>query len=152
MIPRLRRDAALFEAAPPRTARRGRPRTRGARLTDLATLITQVPAEAWAEVTLNCRGRAVRSRVWSRPVLWHGVDAHNLVALVVVQDPTGSQPLDFFVCSDPEVGASEVASHYAGRWAIECVFRDAKQVLGAEHPQSWKGVAPSGQLRCRCGS
>ena len=34
-ISRLRRDAALLEAAPPRTSRRGRPRTNRARLAEL---------------------------------------------------------------------------------------------------------------------
>jgi len=142
VISRLRRDAALFKAAPPHTNKRGRPRTKGARLADLATLAAQAPAKEWAEVTLDCRGRAVRSAVWSRQVLWHGVDPRNLVTLVMVKDPTGSQPLDFFVSSDTAIGAGDVASHYSGRWSIECVFRDAKQVLGAENPQSWKGVGP----------
>ncbi len=79
VISRLRRDAALFEAAPPHTNKRGRPRTKGARLADLATLAAQAPAREWAEVTLDCRGRAVRSAVWSRQVLWHGVDPRSLV-------------------------------------------------------------------------
>ncbi|MGH3755921.1 MAG: IS701 family transposase [Pseudonocardiaceae bacterium] len=142
VISRLRRDAAVFEPAPPPTGKRGRPRTKGARLPDLATLAAQAPAKTWRRVTLDCRGRAVESMVWSRPVLWYGVDKHNLVLLVVVKDPSGRQPLDFFVCSDPEADAAGVASHYSGRWSIECVFRDAKQILGAENPQSWKGVGP----------
>ncbi len=60
----------------------------------------------------------------------------------MLKDPTGSQPLDSFVSSDTTTGAADVASHYSGRWSIECVFRDARQVLGAENPQSWKGVGP----------
>ncbi len=90
--------------------------------------------------------------MWSRPALWHGVDAHNLVSLVVVKDPAARQPLDFFVCSDTTTGAADVASHYSGRWSIECVFRDARQVLRAEGPSLGKASALSGQLRCRCGS
>jgi hypothetical protein len=35
---RLRRDAALFQLAPPRTGQRGRPRLKGARLASLTTL------------------------------------------------------------------------------------------------------------------
>jgi hypothetical protein len=62
--------------------------------------------------------------------------------LVVIKDPNGKQPLDFFVCSDPHADAAWVASHYSGRWSIECVFREAKQILRTENPQSWKGVGP----------
>ena len=35
-----------------------------------------------------------------------------------------------------------VASHYAGRWSIECVNREVKQVIGAEDPQCWKHKGP----------
>ncbi len=58
------------------------------------------------------------------------------------QKPSGRQPLDFFVCSDADADAASVASHYTGRWSIECVFREAKQILGAENPQSSKGIRP----------
>jgi hypothetical protein len=35
-----------------------------------------------------------------------------------------------------------VASIYAGRWSIEDTFRNTKQLLGGEDPQSWKGQGP----------
>jgi len=35
-----------------------------------------------------------------------------------------------------------VASRYAGRWSIECTFRDTKQDLGGEDPQCWKRQGP----------
>jgi hypothetical protein len=37
---------------------------------------------------------------------------------------------------------ADVASRYAGRWSIEVCFRDVKQHLGAEDPQSWKRQGP----------
>jgi hypothetical protein len=33
-------------------------------------------------------------------------------------------------------------ARYSGRWSIEVTFRDVKQCLGGEDPQSWKGAAP----------
>ena len=136
MISRLRRDAALHHAAPPRTGRRGRPPTKGARLGTPAQLAAKVAANKRTKATLDCRGQPVEALVWSRPVLSYGVDPRHLVLLVVTKDPTGRQPLDFFICTDTDADAAWVGAHHTGRWSIECVFRQAKQVLGAKNPQS----------------
>ncbi|MCU0613207.1 MAG: hypothetical protein MUE60_15660, partial [Candidatus Eisenbacteria bacterium] len=32
---------------------------------------------------------------------------------------------------------------YAGRWSIEDTFRDVKQLLGGENPQTWKRHGPA---------
>ena len=139
---RMRRDAALYEAAPPPTGKRGRPRTKGARLPTPVDLAASVPKRRWERVTLDWRGRSVDALVWSRPVLWYGVDKNNLVLLVVVRDPEGHQHDDFFVTTDLDAAPAWVASHYAGRWSIEVCFRDAKQALGGENPQSWRAKRP----------
>ncbi|MHB8299058.1 MAG: transposase, partial [Dermatophilaceae bacterium] len=49
---RIRRDAALYEAAPPHTGRRGRPRTKGDRLPTPAQLSDTLPDHAWSKVTV----------------------------------------------------------------------------------------------------
>src|SRR6266568_2959110 len=54
---RLRRDAALYAPAPPRTGRRGRPRTRGARLGRPPELAAAAAANDWQQVTADMRGR-----------------------------------------------------------------------------------------------
>ncbi len=43
VVSRMRRDAALFEPAPPRTGRRGRPAKKGARLPTPAALSNAAP-------------------------------------------------------------------------------------------------------------
>src|ERR1019366_1752885 len=48
---RIRRDAALYAPAPPRTGRRGRPRTRCARLGRPPELAATAPATAWHKTT-----------------------------------------------------------------------------------------------------
>ncbi|MDN5861192.1 MAG: transposase, partial [Pseudonocardia sp.] len=96
---RLRRDAALYEPAPPRTGKRGRPRTKGERLPtppDLAAAATD-----WVDAEIDERGTTVARRLWHRDVLWYRACPHRLVRLVVVRDPTGVQPDDFFVTSAP---------------------------------------------------
>lgn len=137
---RLRRDAALYEAAPPRTGRRGRPAKKGARLgtpPELAAAATD-----WTAIDVDERGRTVRRLVWSRPVLWYTVEPDRMLRLVIVRDPTGTQPDDFFITTDTTATDAQIASRYCGRWSIEVTFRDTKQHLGGEQPQSWRGAGP----------
>jgi len=70
-------------------------------------------------------------------VLWYHVCPHRMVRLVVVRDPAGTQPDDFFVTSHPPATNTEVASGYAGRWSIEVTNRDAKQDLRGEECEAW---------------
>lgn len=137
---RLRRDAALYEAAPPRTGRRGRPAKKGARLPTPPQLAAA--ATGWTEVDVDERGRTVRRLLWSRQVLWYTVDPNQMVRLIIVRDPTGTQPDDFFITTDTVATDAEIASRYCGRWSIEVTFRDTKQHLGGEQPQSWRGAGP----------
>lgn len=137
---RLRRDAALYEPAPPRTGRRGRPAKKGARLPTPPQLAAT--ATNWTAVEVEERGRTVRRLIWFRQVLWYTVDPDHLVRLVIVRDPTGTQPDDFFISTDMTASGAAIASRYAGRWSIEVTFRDTKQHLGGEQPQSWRGAGP----------
>lgn len=138
---RMRRDAALYEPAPPRTGRRGRPRLRGARLETPDALSKRLVDADFEAVEYSCRGKKADVLVWTTRVLWFKVDRKRLVTLVVVRDPTGVCPDDFFVTDDTATGA-EVAERYSGRWSIEVTFREVKQCLGGEDPQSWKGKGP----------
>ena len=141
VISRLRRDAALYDLpAPRRKGQRGRPRKRGERLPcprDMARQIT-----SWQRVTVHVRDRVVDRWLATRVVLWYGVLAARPVQLVIVRDPSGKQPDDFFFTTDLTATAESVVSNYADRWSIEVTFRDAKQVLGAAQPQAWKFLGP----------
>ena len=53
-----------------------------------------------------------------------------------------SEPDDFFITTDRTATGAQVASRYAGRWSIEVCFRDVKQDLGAQDPQTWKRQGP----------
>jgi hypothetical protein len=75
-------------------------------------------------------------------VLWYAVNKHHLVRLVTVRDPAGLEPDDFFVTTDLSATGAETASLDAGRWSVEVCFRDVKQDLGGEQPQSWKRRGP----------
>jgi len=62
--------------------------------------------------------------------------------LVIVRDPAGHEPDDFFFTTDLEAYPAAVVERYQGRWSIEDTFRNAKQYLGGEYPQTWKGYGP----------
>lgn len=138
---RMRRDAALFEAAPPPTGKRGRPRTKGERLPTPPELAAQARDRDWKPVTVDVRGRSVERLVYTRDVLWYRVNKTDPVRLVIVRDPNKVEPDDFFVTTAAATG-TQVASRYAGRWSIEVCFRDVKQDLGGQDPQTWKRNGP----------
>lgn len=142
VISRMRRDAALYEAPPPRTGRRGRPRTKGERLPVPPQLVAPLRPRNWASLDIDWRGRTETRLVWCRPVLWYRVCPSAMVLLVVVRDPDGVEPDDYFFTTDLSMAPATVVSVYASRWAIEVTNRDAKQVVGAHQPQSWKHQGP----------
>lgn len=140
VVSRMRRDAALYGPPPPATGKRGRPRTRGDRLPAPPRLAHLL--RGFTSVEIEWRGRAVTKLAWSRPVLWYRVCPKAMVRLVVVRDPAGHEPDDYFFTTDLGMSAAEVVSIYAGRWSIEVTYRDVKQLVGGEQPQSWKGQGP----------
>jgi len=139
---RLRRDAAPHQGAPPRTGRPGRPRTKGDRLPAPPELAAKARPRDWVKATINVPGHAVDKLIHTRDVLWYSVNPKELVGLVIVRDPAGVEPDDFFVTTDLSASGADTAARYAGRWSIEVCFRDVKQDLGGENPQSWKRQGP----------
>ena len=139
---RMRRDAALFEPAPARTGKRGRPRTKGARLPTPTQIAAALDDQHWQHKIIDIRGEPAERLVYTRDVLWYRVNKTELVRLVIVRDPAGVEPDDFFFTTDLSATGAQTASRYAGRWPIEVCFRDVKQHLGGEDPQSWKRDGP----------
>lgn len=139
---RMRRDAALYEAAPPPTGKRGWPRTKGERLPTPTAFSATVPAEDWRTIQADSRGTTIERQIHVQDVLWCRVNKESLVRLVIVRDPQGVEPDDYFFTTDLTAGGADVLSRYAARWAIEVCFRDTKQDLGGQDPQSRKRQGP----------
>lgn len=142
VISRMRRDAAIYKAPPPRTGKRGRPRIRGQRQPAPPGLVAKLKAKDWTRLDIDWRGRSAIRLVWSQPVLWYRVCPKAMVLLVVVRDPDGVEPDDYFFSTDLSMPPPTVVSIYASRWAIEITNRDTKQLIGAHQPQSWKHKGP----------
>ena len=143
LISRMRKDAALFDTpAERRPGQRGRPRKKGDRLPSLAVIAESVPANEWSDVRIDVRGERVRRLLWALPVVWYAVCPDHPLLLVIVRDPDGKQPDDFFFSTNLAMPPEAVASAYAGRWSIEDCNRNVKQFLGGEDPQCWVGKGP----------
>ncbi len=142
MVSRMRRDAALFGPAPTKTGQRGRPRAKGKRLATPAGFSKRLKRSDFTETDCEYRGKRTTKLLWSKDVLWYRVSPKAMVRLVIVRDPAGREPDDYFFTTDLTMAAAEVVSVYAGRWSIEICYRDVKQVIRGHQPQSWADEGP----------
>lgn len=138
---RMRRDAAIYAPAPKRHKRaRGRPRKRGRRLPTPEQLAKT--KHGWRKVSVNLRGKPAMRLVLVHDVLWYAVCPEKPVRLIISRDPEGKEKDDFLFTTDLDAPAEAVVSSYAGRWSIEDTFKNVKQLLGGQDPQSWKAQGP----------
>jgi hypothetical protein len=124
---RLRSNAALYELAPPRTGRRGRPRLKGARLPKLLQLAEQ---SAFSACTVRRYGQTATTSVAVLTCLWYGVLGPRKVQVVLVREKTSSGYDIALVSTDLNVTAAQIVERYALRWSIEVAIEDAKQTGG----------------------
>lgn len=133
---RLRRDAALFAKAPPRTGKRGRPRTKGERLPSLAEIANDARTE-WQTVTVSRYGQRAELRLHAVCCLWYGVFASQQVTVVLVREQGRDEGFDLaLVSTELEDSAAGLVERYAKRWAIEVSFHEAKQLAGVGEAQN----------------
>jgi hypothetical protein len=139
-ISRIRRDANLYDLPPQRRKKqRGRPRKRGKKLAKLEKMAAHI--QNWRTVTFRQRGQTVKRLVYTRVVLWYAV-SRKPVLLVISRDPAGKEKDDFFFSTDVTMDPADVLACYADRWAIEDTFKNTKQFLGGQQPQTYKGQGP----------
>jgi hypothetical protein len=140
IISRIRRDAVLYDLPPARRKKtRGRPRTRGRKLGSPQRMASHV--QHWRRVLTCERGQERTRLVYVRQVLWYHVSKQPLL-LVISRDPAGQERDDFFLTTDTTLTAADVVGLFAGRWCIEDTFKNTKQLLGSQEPQTWKGPGP----------
>jgi hypothetical protein len=137
----MRRDAALYELPPPRRkGQRGRTRKKGKRLSTPEQMAQA--KTGWRRVMVCERGKNKERLLLVREVMWFKVLPRKLVRLVIVRDPQGKQKDDFFFTSDPEGAPEKIGANYASPWSIEDTFKNVKQDLGGQDPQTWKEQGP----------
>ena len=141
LISRMRRDADLYEPVPATRGKRrsGRPRKKGRCLPTPQQMARRV--HSWRSVTTVERGRVRKRLVYARRVLWYRV-CKTPVLLVISRDPEGKERDDFFFTTDLSLTPEQVIGGFAGRWSIEDTFKNTKQFIGGQEPQTWKGQGP----------
>jgi DDE superfamily endonuclease len=126
---RIPRNAALYHVAPPRTGKRGRPRTKGG---PLGTPEDIAAAAEWETVTVTAYGREETRHVAEVTCLWYGSWHTRTVRLILSRDHDTAAGYDLgLVTTDLTASPAALVTRYAARWAIEQAFADARNVLGA---------------------
>ncbi len=140
IISRIKRNAEIYDLpVKPKKKGRGRPRKKGKRL-----LCPQKMAKSvrhWQKVEVCERGKSRIRLVHSKVLLWYRVSQQPIL-LVISRDPEGKEKDDFFFTTDVRMSPAEVIECYADRWAIEDTFKNVKQYLGGQEPQTFKGQGP----------
>jgi hypothetical protein len=124
---RLRSNAALYELAPPRTGRRGRPKTKGAKLGSLVTLAARV---SFAPTAVTRYGHTATVHVGVIRCLWYGVFGPQQVQVILVRDKATTGYDVALISTDLAATAAQIIERYAARWSIEVAIEDAKQTIG----------------------
>lgn len=141
LISRMRRDAVLYEplSATRGKKKRGRPRTKGRRLPTPEQMARRV--RSWRRVSTIERGKTKKRLIYARQVVWYRV-SKTPVLLVISRDHEGKERDDFFFTTDLSLKPDQVVGGFAGRWSIEDTFKNTKQFIGAQEPQTSKGQGP----------
>ena len=149
-------EEPIFEIAPPKEHKRGRPRTNPQVIstpsepTKLSVLGKSIADDAWQrlELRLNSKDKplvveAVSMRVW--PVHgWKEGDQHEQVWLMIERRPLnqGGYELRYFFSNMPQhLTTLDLARLYHERYWIEHGYQQLKEELGLDHHEgrSWNG-------------
>ena len=143
-VTRLRLDAALYEAAPPRRpGQLGRPRIKGERLPNLSAVVED-PRTVW-EPTEIANWYASEQRtveIASKTAVWYSTGLPAVpVRWVLVRDPEGEFKAQALLCTDLDADPEQIVRWYVMRWQLEVTFQEARRHLGFETQRQWTELA-----------
>jgi hypothetical protein len=146
-LPHPSQRGAIF-AGPPRTGKRGRPRTKGDRP---GTPDDIAAAAGWARVTVTAYGRQENRHVAEVTCPWYGSWHTRTVRLILSRDERTASGYDLALITT-DLAASPVAlvARYAAPWGIEQAFADARNVLAPARPAAASGAPSSAPSRSPC--
>jgi transposase len=122
---RLPKNAVLYQLAPPRVRKPGRPPRKGARL---GTWAEVAASASWQRAAVHVYGRDQAEDLAEVTCLWYGCLDVRTVRVILARDTATTLAL---VTTDLTAPAAVLAERYAARWGIEQAFADARNILGA---------------------
>lgn len=143
VVTKLRKDAALYQPAPPRRPKQnGRPRIVGARLPS-PTAVLDDPATQWTSCrAVSSDGSATTVELTSGLALWyHGGEQPLAIRWVVIRNPEGRLRPCALLCTDPAAEPLHILQWYLLRWQVEVTFAEARAHLGMETQRQWSELA-----------
>jgi DDE superfamily endonuclease len=144
VITRLRLDAALYEAAPPRKPRQnGRPRKKGPRLPTLEQVLAD-GSTRWVTVTVtNWYGaRARRVQITSDAAVWYPSGKPVVpIRWVLIRDPAGRFEPQALLATNQRLTPVQILTYFVRRWHMEVTFEEARAHLGVETQRQWSHQA-----------
>jgi DDE superfamily endonuclease len=144
LVTRLRLDASLFAAAPPRQAGQlGRPRRKGHRLPKFAAMLAD-PKTAWSSATIQewYGGQQRQLEIVSGAAVWyHSGMPPAPIRWVLVRDPAGEREPQAFLSTDVNAEPAAILGWFVSRWRMETTFQEARAHLGMETQRQWSDLA-----------
>lgn len=137
LISRIREDAAIYQLpSSPKIKKSGRPPQKGKRLPSPKQIALSLNNNQWTSVILSLYGKKQKRLLYSFQAIWHEVYPNKPVSIVVVRDPFSNNKDEFFFSTDLSLSPKLIVFTYSLRWPIETSFRECKQFLGLNEPQS----------------
>ena len=135
---RLPANACLFDTAPPRTGRRGRPALKGRKLGRPAALATDADAAGavssdagWRTASVYRYGRTETVQLAERACIWYGSFGNTPGRCVLVRELGSAKAYDLALFTlDPTATPEQIVERYALRWSIEPANAVGKQQMG----------------------
>jgi len=141
LITRLRANARLFELAPQKTGKRGRPRKKGKRL----NLREMAKTLSWNKHTIKgYKGVEELREIAEFVCLWApvGMSRPIRVRVILSRDLLDIKGALFaLLTTDMEISAKEVVDLYILRWNQEVSHREVREHLGMETQRQWSDRA-----------
>jgi hypothetical protein len=150
-ITRLRLDAALYAPAPPRQpGTAGRPRTKGARLPNLAEVLAD-RAAPWRRVAVpGWYGEGERVvEIHSGTAVWRHAGMPVVpIRWVLLRDPGHRFGPQALLCTDLDQDPVQIVRWFVQRWQLEVTFREVRDHLGVETQRQWSDKAIARTTPC----
>lgn len=143
LITRLRMDAELWDPAPPRQPKVGRPRVKGGRRPSPQQRLND-PETTWTELEIgNWYGGARRRvEVYTEVCVWYkGGYTPVRIRWVLIRDPQGEFRPQALLSTNVNHSASQILSWFVRRWRMEVTFEEARAHLGVETQRQWNDLA-----------